>query len=78
MPASDLPGTAPDNQVFEALDIPADLASGDYELRVAIHNSVSGLPINLAFAGADALNRYLIGDVTILADDNEPVFFVLY
>ena len=65
MPAHPLPGTAPMNSLGELFQIPNSVQEGEYELRVAIINTVTNQPINLAIQGEDAEGRYLLGNVTI-------------
>jgi len=65
MPAHPLPGDAPFYLLGEQVQIPESLQDGDYELRVAIINTVTNEPINLAIQGGDALGRYLVGDVSV-------------
>lgn len=68
MPSHSLPDyDAPSYLLGEQLSIPDSVADGDYELRVAIINTVNNQPINLAIEGADTNGRYLLGDVTVVS-----------
>ena len=64
MPAHPLPGTAPTNTVYDVFTMPS-LPAGDYSFRVAIVESRTSRPINLAISGRDAAGRYTLGTVRI-------------
>ena len=50
--------------------LPSGLATGDYELRVALQDpSEPDLRLQIANEGGDSMNRYLIGNVYVYGDD---------
>jgi hypothetical protein len=64
MPAHPLPGTAPSNTVYDVFTMPS-LPAGDYSLRVAIVETRTSRPINVAINGRDTAGRYTLGTVRI-------------
>ncbi len=65
MPADIPGGIPPDIPVIVTLHLPAELPAGKYELKAAIVDARTGLPIQLGFDGPDSNGRYLLATVTV-------------
>lgn len=65
MPASTLPGSAPENPVTGAITVPVGAAAGQYTLAVGIFDTRTGRPINLAMAGRATDGRYTLGALRV-------------
>jgi hypothetical protein len=63
--ASWIPG---DHLVSQVINLPSNLAAGTYQIKVAIIDRRTGLPINLAFVGRDENGRYPLDTITITSE----------
>ncbi|NDJ85405.1 MAG: DUF4832 domain-containing protein [Chloroflexi bacterium] len=71
MPAEELPGEPPTNDVTAHLELPEDVSDGTYTLSVRIIDLRTDAPINLGFEGRLASGWYAIGPLEVMPGENE-------
>ncbi|MEF2246093.1 DUF4832 domain-containing protein [Paenibacillus sp. IITD108] len=59
-------------EVFSSFSLPASLAPGNYQIRVALVDAQGSPAIQLGIAGRDSENRYPLGSITVTNETVTP------